>query len=218
MAKSRYEYVKSFEKDDSLLPNTWMVLRIDGRGFHKFSDKHKFEKPNDKAALDLMNKCAQSIMNEFHDIILAYGQILCSKKIATFMEDVNLIVSQFSSNYVYYWKDYLPSKELLYPPSFDGRIVIYPSDNNLRDYLSWRQGTVSSDKNELLFSKFNINYNKLPEMFRKGSLLIHQKIEEKTINQKGLEVTRGKNVVPILHVDIIKDEFWEIHLELGIKI
>jgi tRNA(His) guanylyltransferase len=35
MAKSKYEYVKSFEKDDSLLPNTWMVLRIDGRGFHK---------------------------------------------------------------------------------------------------------------------------------------------------------------------------------------
>ena len=35
---------------------------------------HKFEKPNDKAALDLMNKCAQSIMDEFHDIILAYGQ------------------------------------------------------------------------------------------------------------------------------------------------
>ncbi|CAJ0763510.1 3687_t:CDS:2, partial [Entrophospora sp. SA101] len=76
-----------------------------------FSDKHKFEKPNDKAALDLMNKCAQSIMNEFHDIILAYGQ---------------MIVSQFSSNYVYYRKDYLPSKELLYLPTFDGRIVIYP--------------------------------------------------------------------------------------------
>lgn len=34
---SRYEYVKSFERcqPDILLPNTWVVIRIDGRGFHK---------------------------------------------------------------------------------------------------------------------------------------------------------------------------------------
>lgn len=35
MAKSKYEYVKSFETWDAALPNTWMVLRLDGRGFHK---------------------------------------------------------------------------------------------------------------------------------------------------------------------------------------
>ena len=34
MAKSRFEYVKLFEKDDSLLPNTWIIVRLDGRGFH----------------------------------------------------------------------------------------------------------------------------------------------------------------------------------------
>lgn len=33
------------------------------------------------------------------------------------------------------------------------------------------QGTVSSDKNEILFSRFGINYNDEPEMFRKGSVL-----------------------------------------------
>jgi hypothetical protein len=32
---ARYEYVKSFEQSDLLLPNTWIVVRIDGRGFHK---------------------------------------------------------------------------------------------------------------------------------------------------------------------------------------
>ena len=31
----RYEYVKTFERSDTLLPNTWIVVRIDGRGFHK---------------------------------------------------------------------------------------------------------------------------------------------------------------------------------------
>jgi hypothetical protein len=33
--QSRYEYVKTFELNDQLLPNTWTVVRIDGRGFHK---------------------------------------------------------------------------------------------------------------------------------------------------------------------------------------
>jgi hypothetical protein len=32
---SRYEYVRNFERDEFLLPNTWIVVRIDGRGFHK---------------------------------------------------------------------------------------------------------------------------------------------------------------------------------------
>jgi hypothetical protein len=31
----RYEYVRNFERDEILLPNTWIVVRIDGRGFHK---------------------------------------------------------------------------------------------------------------------------------------------------------------------------------------
>ena len=36
MAKSKYEYVKAFETDDQLLPNTFLVVRIDGRSFHKY--------------------------------------------------------------------------------------------------------------------------------------------------------------------------------------
>lgn len=35
MAKSRFEYVRNFELPDPLLPNTYIVVRIDGRGFHK---------------------------------------------------------------------------------------------------------------------------------------------------------------------------------------
>ncbi|CAG8770894.1 27037_t:CDS:2, partial [Dentiscutata erythropus] len=214
MAKSKYEYVKKFEKNDSLLPNTWLVIRVDGRGFHKFSDKHGFVKPNDQKALELMNKCAENVMNDIHDIVLAYGQsdeysFVLKKECNLYdrreTKIVSTVVSLFSSNYVFNWNKYFPDKELLYPPSFDGRVVQYPGDNNLRDYLSWWQadchinnlyntcfwalvhsgkteteaenvlrGTVSSEKNELLYSQFNINYNKLPEMYRKGSVLIRQ--------------------------------------------
>lgn len=42
----------------------------------------------------------------------------------------------------------------------------------LRLHSSDSQGTVSKEKNELLFSRFGINYNNLPAYFRKGSILL----------------------------------------------
>lgn len=40
----------------------------------RFSDKHGFVKPNDERALQLMTTAAQKVMEEFSDIVLAYGQ------------------------------------------------------------------------------------------------------------------------------------------------
>ena len=50
------------------------------------------------------------------------------------------IVSTFTSYYVYLWSSYFPDKTLSAPmPSFDGRVIQYPTPQNLRDYMSWRQ-------------------------------------------------------------------------------
>jgi len=35
MAGSKFAYVRNFELPDSVLPNTFMIVRIDGKGFHK---------------------------------------------------------------------------------------------------------------------------------------------------------------------------------------
>ena len=35
MANSKYSYVKHFETDDGLLPDCWIVVRVDGKGFTK---------------------------------------------------------------------------------------------------------------------------------------------------------------------------------------
>ena len=35
MSNSKYEYVRNFESDDRLLKNCWIVVRIDGKAFHK---------------------------------------------------------------------------------------------------------------------------------------------------------------------------------------
>ncbi|CAL9776410.1 unnamed protein product [Musa acuminata subsp. burmannicoides] len=73
MANSKYEYVKKFETDDRLSPSSWIVVRIDGCHFHRFSAEHAFAKPNDENALNLMNSCAVSMLEQFPDIVFAYG-------------------------------------------------------------------------------------------------------------------------------------------------
>lgn len=35
MAKSKFEYVRDFEADDTCLPHCWVVVRLDGRNFHR---------------------------------------------------------------------------------------------------------------------------------------------------------------------------------------
>jgi len=246
MAQSKFEYTRKFESEDKLLPNSWIVVRIDGKGFHKFSDSHKFEKPNSKPALDLMNKCASSVMTEFNEIILSYGQ--SDEYSFVFRPDTGVysrrgskivtnIVSLFASNYVFHWSSYFPDQPLIYPPSFDGRSVLYPTIKNLRDYLSWRQadchinnlynttfwalvlkgklspneaqerlkGTLSGDKNEILYSEFDINYNKEPPQMKKGTTIIKKKTEIPMEN--GGTKVRTKQVE--LDCDIIGDEFWK---------
>ncbi|WOO82212.1 putative tRNA(His) guanylyltransferase [Vanrija pseudolonga] len=148
MAKSRFEYVKNYELPDPLLPNAHIVVRVDGRGFHKFSDAHNFEKPNDQRALDLMNAAARAVMDEFGDVVLAFGQsdeysFLMRRSTNVYSRrrsKINsTVASIFTSAYVFNWAKYFPGAELLYPPTFDSRVVLYPGEKEVRDYFSWRQ-------------------------------------------------------------------------------
>jgi hypothetical protein len=52
---------------------------------------------------------------------------------------ISLITSSFTGNYIRLWIKFLPDIELQSTPLFDGRAVLYPTDQALRDYLSWRQ-------------------------------------------------------------------------------
>lgn len=173
--------------------------------------------------------------------------------------------------YVFYWPQFMKTP-LQYPPSFDGRIVIYPSLQvlffffsywlqNIRDYISWRQadthinnlyntcfwalvqrgnetttsaekilnGTLSSEKNEILFSRFGINYNNEPEVFKKGSIVIREtkerileRMETKPatiscpFSKEEIEsLSDGAYETVVLHCDVIRDKpFWEEHATL----
>lgn len=213
MANSKFEYVREFEQPDYLLRNTWIVVRVDGRAFTKMCARYGFEKPNDRRALDVMNAAAKAVVADLPEITIAYGvsdeySFVLHKSCNLFERRasklVSTIASTFTANYVHCWPNYFPGTPLSFPlPTFDGRAVCYPTIQNLRDYMSWRQadchinnlynttfwslvqlggldnkeaektlaGTLAADKNEILFSRFKINYNNEPEIFKKGSVV-----------------------------------------------
>ncbi|KAI7199512.1 tRNAHis guanylyltransferase [Hortaea werneckii] len=89
------------------------------------------------------------------------------------------------------------------------------------------KGTVSSDKNEILFSQFGINYNNEPLIYRKGTVIFRAYDTESGVN---VESTAGKMPDPtsksqmekakkrkqkariaVEHVDIIGPSFWDAH-------
>ena len=74
MSNSRFEYVKSFENKNDLLKNTYIVIRIDGKGFTKFTDAHQYKKPNEIRGIKLMALAGLSVMESFPEIFLGYGQ------------------------------------------------------------------------------------------------------------------------------------------------
>ena len=81
------------------------------------------------------------------------------------------------------------------------------------------KGTLSSDKNELLFSRFNINYNNLPAIYRKGTTVYRSKTT-KTYDYKTNQVkeeTHKKPKVTLCHDDIIGDAFWDTNKILSNK-
>ncbi|KAI5949590.1 THG1 [Candida jiufengensis] len=259
MANSKYEYVKAFEKENYLLPDTYIVIRVDGKGFHKFSKYYNFEKPNDLKALTVMNKAALKILEKYSDILMAYGDsdeysFLLRKKCELYerreMKLCTLFASLMSTYYMFYWNKECPNRQIEEEmiPTFDGRAVIYPNFETLRDYFSWRQvdchinnlynttfwnlvkkgltpqeaeqklmGTVSSDKNEILFKECNINYNNELEIFKKGTILVReyenykQQSNEQSLSSRQKQrqdKSRKKAEIKQYHVDIINDDSW----------
>jgi tRNA(His) guanylyltransferase len=43
---------------------------------------------------------------------------------------------------VFHWIGFFGPIRLQNPPAFDARVVMYPTDKNLKDYLGWRQADV----------------------------------------------------------------------------
>lgn len=254
MANSRFDYVRTFETDDRLLPNCWIVVRIDGKGFHKFATTHAYSKPNDARGLNLMSQAARIVMDEFLDIVLAYGQsdeysfvvhkssTLYNRRASKIASNIN---SLFTSAFCLNWQRWFvgAGEAIKYPPSFDARAVLYPSDQNLKDYLSWRQADVhinnlyntafwslvqlgglsNVDAERRLCGTFSADKNEL--LFGEFGINYNN---EPAMFRKGTILVRKRCAVPELgakerllvvplHRDMIQESFWSENPEILTK-
>jgi tRNA(His) 5'-end guanylyltransferase len=189
-----------------VLPATWPVLRLDGRGFTKLSDRH-FERPFDLRFHDMMTKTAEALLTEFQGI-LAFSEsdeisVLLPPDTDLFDREVEKLVSISAGIASATFALQLGSAA-----HFDSRVWVGPSRAHVVDYFRWRQSDASrcclngwcywtlrkeghtvaqataalegksfSDKNELLFER-GINFNEVPQWQKHGVGLYWESFEK----------------------------------------
>ncbi|HTI14544.1 MAG TPA: tRNA(His) guanylyltransferase Thg1 family protein [Dictyobacter sp.] len=121
------------------LPGAWVVLRLDGRGFTKFTERESFEKPFDGHFQALMRETTQALLQELQGIY-AYTEsdeisLVFRQDWDLFDREVEKIVSLSASiASATFSLAYQQSKAY-----FDSRIWLGTDKAQVVDYFRWRQ-------------------------------------------------------------------------------
>jgi tRNA(His) 5'-end guanylyltransferase len=193
-----------------LLPGAWVVLRVDGRGFSRFTAE-RFEKPFDERFHDLMVQTAQALLAELQGVY-AYTEsdeisVLFRPEWELFDRELEKVVSLSAA---------LASATFTHacgsPVLFDSRAWLGARAGLVVDYFRWRQadavrcalngwcywvlrkagqgvraattaleGKGVAFKNELLF-QHGINFNEVPAWQRRGSGLYWEAYPKEGLN------------------------------------
>jgi tRNA(His) guanylyltransferase len=126
--------------DHCVLPEIWMVARIDGRSFTRLTKEVvQFEAPFDVRFRDLMLQTVEHLMNCGFRIIYGYTQ----------SDEISLLFHRDEDNFGRKTRKYnsvlageasaVFSVQLGQAAAFDCRICELPSAERVRDYFRWRQ-------------------------------------------------------------------------------
>lgn len=126
-------------QDRCVLPNMYMVARIDGRGFTKLTkDVHKFKAPFDEVFRDYMVDTVKHLMNCGFNIIYGFTQ---SDEISLLFDYNETAFSRKTRKYNSILAGEASAKFSLLLGSigaFDCRISELPNKNLVVDYFRWR--------------------------------------------------------------------------------
>lgn len=178
-------------------PGAWIVLRVDGRSFSRFTAQH-FQKPFDAQFHALMVQTASALLRELQGVY-AYTEsdeisLLLHHEWDLFDRELEKIVSLSAATASAAFT--LASQHMV---QFDSRVWLGPRDEQVIDYFRWRQEDATrcglngtcywllrqqgqraqtataalnhlsvAAKNELLFQN-GINFNDLPAWQRRGT-------------------------------------------------
>lgn len=198
--------------DIKILSDLWIIIRVDGRSFSKFTNQ--FEKPFDERFHNLMLATTETLIIELGGIY-AYTEsdeisIFLPKNTEFFNRSLEKLVSISAAIASSAFTLQFQEERV----SFDSRIWISAKDSDVIDYFNWRQsdatrcalngycywtlrknGESSSKatsilnkqtvefKNNLLFEN-GINFNELPLWQRRGSGMYWHEYEKLGYNPK----------------------------------
>lgn len=221
-----------------LLPETFTIVRVDGRGFSRFTES-RFEKPFDLKFHQLMLETSRSLLEQMQGIY-AYTEsdeisILFLPNWDLFQRSLEKIVS-ISASIASATFTHL-AKEIV---QFDSRVWLGVNKSQVIDYFSWRQADATrcalngwsywtlrksgqsarkataqlekqsvAFKNELLFQN-GINFNNLPTWQRRGTGLYWQKYVKLGYNPiEQKEVTTFRKRIEVNETLPMKEEYRE---------
>ncbi|MFL5352161.1 tRNA(His) guanylyltransferase Thg1 family protein [Archangium sp.] len=196
-----------------LLRGAWCVLRVDGRGFSRFTEA-RYEKPFDIRLHQQMVRTASALVEELQGVY-AYTEsdeisVLFRPDWSLYDREVEKLVSLSagiaSATFTH---------EAGVPAVFDSRVWMGVSEDAVLDYFRWRQadatrcalngwcywtlrkegqsvtqatktlhGQSVGFKNELLFQR-GINFNELPLWQRRGSGISWERYEKEGVDPRG---------------------------------
>ena len=189
-----------------VLPEAWMILRIDGRGFSRFTEK-RFEKPFDPEFHNAMVAACERLMGEF-SALYVYTEsdeisVLLPRQSQLFDREVEKLVSLSAG---------LASSSLTLrfqtEVHCDSRLWVGARTHQVLEYFRWRQsdaarcclngwcywklrqaghsvkeataglkGRSFAEKNEILF-QHGVNFNEVPLWQRRGTGLYWKSYEK----------------------------------------
>jgi len=126
--------------DKFILPNLYVIARLDGRGFTKLTkEQHDFKRPFDSRFRDLMVDATSHLFHVGFRVIYAYTQSDEISLLFHLEEDSfnrkerkfnSILASEVSSKF---------SLGLGAVASFDCRLSLLPNQSEVVDYFRWRQ-------------------------------------------------------------------------------
>ncbi|HEV7706965.1 MAG TPA: tRNA(His) guanylyltransferase Thg1 family protein [Asanoa sp.] len=221
------------------LPGAWIVVRVDGRGFSRFTEQH-FDKPFDPRFADHMVATAQTLLTEL-GARYAYTEsdeisLLLDPGFSLFGRRVEKLVSVTAGI-----ASAAFTQAMGEPAHFDSRLWLGTTVADVLDYFSWRQadaarcalngwcywtlrnagqsrqqatnaidGTSTAAKNEMLF-QHGINFNDLPAWQRRGVGLWWESYQRPGYDPvRGTEVTATRRRIAVDRELPMKDAYRDL--------
>lgn len=154
--------IKSYYEDPArvLLPRkTWVIIRVDGKGFHTFT--RGLERPYSRALADGLDAAAVFVAGQMAGFAMAYGQ----------SDEYSFLLSDFGRDESRMWFDGSVQKIASVTASlftagfhrayaeagyaaFDARVFAIPNRREVERYFLWRQADATRNSLNMLASKY----------------------------------------------------------------